>query len=277
MAFRTVEIHGPAEIHVRTGQMTVEKEENGTVSIPLEDISAIICLGAGIRLSTMAMAQLCKNKITLMVLDEAYRPAGLLSAYEANSRQAMIMKQQIYMRPERADALWKMIITRKIENQARSLTLLGLDGAEEVLSYINLIDEISIDAAEAGAARTYFQYFHPGLNRRNDDPMNSCLNYGYSIIRNTLSRTLIANGFLLSFGLHHSSRFNAYNLSDDLIEPFRPMVDIIAHTVVRSNINLTKPQRKELAHVCITFAALAIRNYLFWRLSIRSWRTFVDM
>ncbi len=159
------------------------------------------------------------------------------------------MEQQIHMAPERVGTLWRRMITRKIENQARALTLLGLGGAEEVLSYIALIDEVGIDAAEAGAARVYFQYYHPGLNRRDDDPMNSCLNYGYSIIRNTLSRTLIANGFLLAWGLHHRSRFNAYNLSDDLIEPFRPMVDICAHSVVRANLELTRAQRRELAQV----------------------------
>lgn len=249
MAFRTLEIQGPAELHVRTGQLTVEKEENITLTIPLEDISTIVCFGAGIRISTMAMAQLCSNKITMMIIDEKYHPAGILTAYEGNSRQALIMRQQIEQGEERTETLWNQIITRKIENQARALSLLGLDGSEEVLQYLSLIEEKGIDAAESGAARVYFQYLHPGLNRRTDDPINSCLNYGYSIIRNSLSRALVAGGFLLAFGLHHRSRFNAFNLADDLIEPFRPMVDLIACSVVRPNAILTKPQRRELAHV----------------------------
>ena len=249
MAFRTLEIQGPAELHVRSGQLTVEKETNITLTIPLEDISTIVCFGAGIRISTMAMAQLCNNKITMMIIDEKYRPAGILTAYEGNSRQALVMKQQIELEAKRTEMIWNQIIAQKIENQARVLSILGLDGSEEVLQYLSLIEEKGIDAAESGAARVYFQYLHPGLNRRTDDPINSCLNYGYSIIRNSLSRALMAGGFLLAFGLHHRSRFNAFNLADDLIEPFRPMVDLIACSVVRSNVILTKSQRRELAHV----------------------------
>ena len=63
-----LEIQGPAELHVRSGQLTVEKETNITLTIPLEDISTIVCFGAGIRISTMAMAQLCNNKITMMII-----------------------------------------------------------------------------------------------------------------------------------------------------------------------------------------------------------------
>ena len=117
------------------------------------------------------------------------------------------------------------------------------------MRFLSAIGETGADAAESGAARTYFQHYHEGLNRRTDDPINSCLNYGYSIIRNTLTRTLLASGFLLTFGLHHRSRFNAFNLADDLIEPFRPMVDLVAHEVVDANVNLSKSQRFRLAHV----------------------------
>ena len=128
MGFRTVEITGPAELHVRSGSLIIEKElksetnsscrdssktkkqskkikdsERSKIQIPLEDINTIVCMGAAIRISTMAMAQICANKISMTMLDEKYRPAGILTAYEANSRQSLIMRKQAYIGKERAE------------------------------------------------------------------------------------------------------------------------------------------------------------------------------
>ena len=94
--------------------------------IPLEDINSIVCMGAGIRISTMAMAQICTNKISMTMLDEKYKPAGILTAYEANTKQSLIMRRQVYMEKDRAEKLWRKMIRTKIKNQARALELLKL-------------------------------------------------------------------------------------------------------------------------------------------------------
>lgn len=158
MGFRTVEITGPAELHVRQGLLIIEKErktlgiplsetdsqkqkktrtgtkgkrkpaavETVKISVPLEDIRTLVCMGASVRISTMAMAQLCQNKITTMMLDEKYRPAGILTAYESNAQQSLIMRKQVYADTVRRDILWKHIVAAKIRNQANALSLLGL-------------------------------------------------------------------------------------------------------------------------------------------------------
>ena len=101
--------------------------------------------------------------------------------------------------------LWKQIIIRKIENRACVLTLLGREGSENVLRYASdiIIDEI--DVFEANAARNYFHYLYPGLNRRSDDPINSCLNYGYAVLNNAIIRAAILAGFQPAFGIHHDN------------------------------------------------------------------------
>ena len=276
MGFRTVEITGPAELHVRSGSLVIEKEikneksktddiiaaargrkkENTLnlqkVTIPLEDISTIVCMGAGLRISTMAMAQLCNNKISMTMLDEKYRPAGFLTAYEANARQSLTMRRQVYMDAERAERLWRRIVRRKIENQAFVLELLGLSDAELLRRYARNAEDISeIDSLEAGAAKTYFAQLCPGINRREESPVNSRLNYGYSIIRNSIIRAVVAAGLLPSFGIHHQNLYNAYNLADDLIEPFRPSVDIIAYSMSGENERLSQEERKQLATVLL--------------------------
>lgn len=105
------------------------------------------------------------------------------------------------------------------------------------------------DNIEGNAAKFYFQQFHPGLVRRNDDPINSVLNYGYAIVRNTIIRDLVCAGFYPAIGIHHEGSFNGFNLADDLIEPWRAMVDVVAHEIVSSQTNLSREQRRTLALV----------------------------
>lgn len=89
------------------------------------------------------------------------------------------------------------------------------------------------------------------MNRREETPMNSRLNYGYSILRNSIIRAVIAAGLLPSFVIHHQNLYNAYNLADDLIEPFRPSVDLIAYGMSGENNQLSREERKQLASVVL--------------------------
>jgi len=83
------------------------------------------------------------------------------------------------------------------------------------------------------------------------EKLTSCLNYGYSIIRNTIIRALIAAGLLPAFGIHHKNLFNAFNLADDLIEPFRPSVDLISYYITGDTTQLDRSQRRKLAEVLL--------------------------
>ncbi|MDO5139654.1 MAG: type II CRISPR-associated endonuclease Cas1 [Oscillospiraceae bacterium] len=282
MSFRTIEITGPAELHVKSGSLVIEKEnkdkteqadhtsncsgdrkkslkdrkrkkpENRKLIIPLEDISTIVCMGAGVRISTMAMAQLCRNKISMTMLDEKYRTSGFLNAYEANARQSLTMRRQVFLKTERAEKLWREIVSMKIQNQARVIDILGLADAEKVRSFAQQTDNVSeIDPLEAGAAKAYFAQLCPEMNRREETPMNSRLNYGYAILRNSIIRAVVSAGLLPSFGIHHQNLYNAYNLADDLIEPYRPSVDLIAYGMTGETDQLSRDERKQLASVVL--------------------------
>lgn len=218
MGFRTLEISQAAEIHIKEGQLEVITKD-GIVMIPIEDLKQIMVHGANIRLSTMDLSILSKNKVSVMTLDEKYL------------------------------RLWIQIIKQKIINQSRALSIMGLEGAERVAKYIDLLNEDNVDYNEALAAKEYFSFFHEGLNRRTEDPINSRMNYGYAVVRSAIARNLVATGFHPTFGIHHNSQLNAFNLVDDLIEPYRAIVDLVAHQNIGSNVQLSKAERKELAHV----------------------------
>jgi len=103
--------------------------------------------------------------------------------------------EQIRMEQDFKDILWNMIIKSKILNQSRNLAVLGVDGFEKIASYEQYIHNGDVDNIEALAAAEYFQFYHKGLNRRTDDPMNSALNYGYAIIRSYIIKAMITTGF----------------------------------------------------------------------------------
>ncbi len=251
--FRILEITQPSELHVTSNQLTIEQQiepkKKQRVSIPLEDLELIICTGSNIRISTMALSVMSENKIAVVIIGKDYLPSSILLPYDANVRNASIAKSQLNMNIEIKNAIWQKIIQKKIENQAKCLTLLGIDGTKDLMQMISQVQSGDPANIEGMAAKLYFQQFHPGLVRRNDDPINSVLNYGYAIIRNTIIRDIVCAGFYPAIGIHHEGPFNGFNLADDLIEPLRAMVDIVAHDIVSSQTNLSREQRRQLTLV----------------------------
>lgn len=248
MGFRTLEISRAAEIHIKEGQLEVTTEE-GTIYVPIEDLNQIMVHGANIRLSTMDLSILSQNKVALMTLDERYLPTAIVLPFEGHARQSKLMHVQVNTSSEKYLELRIQIIKQKISNQSRALSIMGLDGAEKNAEYVSAVNDENVDYSESLAAKEYFLYYHEGFNRRTEDPINSRLNYGYAIVRSAIARKLVSTGFHPTFGLHHDSQLNAFNLADDLIEPYRPMVDLVAHNNIAANVQLTKSERRELAHV----------------------------
>lgn len=248
MGFRTLEIRQPSEIHIKEGQLEVLSED-GLARIPIEDLNQIMVHGANIRLSTMDLSILSQNKVAVMTLDEKYMPTAIVLPFEGNSRQSKLMHAQVNMANSLRRELWCQVIRQKICNQARALSILGRDGVEMLSKYANTISAENADYNEALAAKDYFSFFHEGLNRRTEDPINSRLNYGYAVVRSAIARSLVATGFHPTFGIHHDSQLNAFNLADDLIEPYRAIVDLTAHENIGSNVRLTKAERHSLASV----------------------------
>ena len=248
MGFRTLEISSACEIHIKEGQLEVTSE-NGVATVPIEDLNQIMVHGANIRLSTMDLSILSQNKVSVMTLDEEYLPTPIVLPFEGHTRQSKLMHAQISTYEELYLDLWLQIIRQKISNQSRALSIMGMSGAENVSKYLDDISKENVDITEALAAKDYFAYYHEGLNRRGDDPINSRLNYGYAVVRSSIARSLVAAGFHPTFGIHHDSQLNAFNLADDLIEPCRAIVDIVAHDNIGSNVQLSKNERRAIAHV----------------------------
>ena len=248
MGFRTLEIGQASEIHIKESQLEVLSKD-GLARIPVEDLNHIIVHGANIRLSTMDLSILSRNKVTITTLDEKYMPTAIVLPFEGHSRQSKLMHAQVNANNSLKNTLWQQIIRQKICNQARALSIIGVDGVETIIKYADALTFEKADYYEVLAAKEYFGFYHKGLNRRSEDPINSRLNYGYAVVRSAIARSLVATGFHPTFGLHHDNQLNAFNLADDLIEPYRAIVDLSAHEIISSNIRLSKSERFKLASV----------------------------
>lgn len=248
MSYRIVQITKPSECHVTNHHLIVEQEE-GKADIPLENIQIILCLGAKIRFSTMGLGELGKEGIIVISFGKKHEPEIIIEPYCPNTRHAQMLFEQIDMSQELKLELWNRIIRAKILNQSRNLAVLGLEGFEKIASYEQYVHHGDKYNIEAIAALEYFQFYHKGLNRRTDDPVNSALNYGYAIIRSYIVKALITTGFHCALGIHHHNYFNSFNLADDLIEPWRAMVDQLAFKMANNEILLSSKERKELVEI----------------------------
>lgn len=248
MSHRTIEITNPAEICIQNGQLMIQQDA-GTATIPIEDIAQITAIGPGIRLSTMDLSILSQNKVSIMTLDQKYLPTAIVLPFQGNARQSKLIHKQVETDATKYLDIWFQIIHRKISNQARALSIMGFDGVESVAQYATTLSLANVDSHEALAAKEYFTHYHEGLNRRNSDPVNSRLNYGYAIVRSAIARAIVSVGCHPAFGIHHNSQLNPFNLADDLIEPYRPMVDLVAHENIGTSTLLSRSERRALASV----------------------------
>jgi CRISPR-associated protein Cas1 len=135
--------------------------------------------------------------------------------------------------------LWTKIVRAKIAAQASCLHNNGLQGSDNLLKMLHTVRSGDPDNTEARAARKYWSSLFPDrdFRRHDDDLPNALLNYGYAFLRAAIARQLCGVGFYPPLGLHHDSISNAYNLADDLIEPFRPIVDHFALAILGDSLS----------------------------------------
>lgn len=226
MAFRTVFIESPCRLTYKGGYMVVRKED-GTAKIHLSEVSAIILQTMRVFISAYLMAELAKEKISLVVGDGQCNPVGqYLPLYGAHNTSKRIVEQMAWGEPIKK-RVWQRVVRDKIREQARFLE--ERDYEKEAKTLYGIIPEVrsgDVTNREAQAARIYFAaLFGPTFAREEDNPTNAALNYGYAVLLSMVNREVVARGHLTQLGICHRNEYNQFNLACDLMEPFRPAVD----------------------------------------------------
>lgn len=225
MGFRTIFIESPCRLSYKSGYMVVRKEDD-VAKIHLSEISSIMLQTMRVYISAYLMAELAKNKISLVYSDEKCNPIGqALPLYGAHNVSKRIQEQLAWGEPIKK-RVWQRVVREKIRQQAALLADRDLPEARVLKAAVDEVRSGDTTNREAHAARVYFQsLFGQGFSRDATCPANDALNYGYAVLLSAVNREVVSRGYLTQCGICHHSEYNEFNLACDLMEPFRPVVD----------------------------------------------------
>lgn len=225
MSFRTVVITRQSKISYKN-RFLVVKQDSDEKYIHLSEIDTIIVDSISVSISAYLLKELSDNKINVIFCDEKHNPFGELSSYYSRHNTSKKIKEQIGWKQKNKDELWTKIVKNKITNQAMMLRKIDSEKYDLLLSYVDEVVCGDKTNREGHAAKVYFNVlFGNDFVRNNDDSINDALNYGYAILLSTVNKEVVSNGFLTQLGIHHKNEFNEFNLTCDLMEPFRIVID----------------------------------------------------
>lgn len=225
MVWRSVVINRPARLKREHFALVVEQEQSARV--PFEDIAVIVLNHREITLTHPVLSACADYGIGLYSTGDNHQPNGVFVPFLQHSRATRMQRLQLDLDKPTSKRAWARIVQTKIQNQARCMELLSVAGADRLASYARRVRSGDGGNLEAQASAYYFpQVFGRSFHRSQNNWTNAALDYGYAVMRGACARALVAHGMLPSIGLFHSSEQNAFNLADDLIEPYRPVVDL---------------------------------------------------
>lgn len=229
MIKRTLYFGNPAYLCLRDNQFVVKKKDGEPKTVPVEDVGFIILDSPQVTISCALLSFLTKNNCAVISCDSKHLPSGLFLPLAGNSLQSERFRHQIEASLPLKKQLWQQTVQQKILNQASVLQLRRKCPVKILFSCAGNVRSGDADNREAVAAAYYWKQLFPLLESFTRDrfgvPPNNIFNYGYAILRGVVARSLVASGLLPTFGIHHSNRYNAYCLADDIMEPYRPIVD----------------------------------------------------
>lgn len=250
MLKKLVSFSNPYHLSARLEQLVIGNKETGEeFTRPMEDLGVVVFDHPQITFTQSALQLLAENNVGVIICDSRHHPASMLLHLDTHHIQAERFRQQIAATEPLRKYLWQQTVKFKIRNQARVLELAGLRNItmENMAAKVNSGDTTNL---EGQAARIYFRQLFGEifLREREGPPPNPSLNYGYSIIRAAVARTLAGNGLLPTLGIHHHNKYNSFALADDIMEPYRPFVDWLVTRQIRTipdYHNLTRERKAE--------------------------------
>ena len=225
MGFRTIVITKRAKLNLTMGFLEIRGDD--TTRIFLDDIDILLIESQAVSMTAALLTELMKKKIKVIFCDEKRNPKAELIPYYGSGDSSRKVKKQVAWPDFVKEMVWTRIVREKIRNQALFLNELGKRREESLL--LGYLDELTAGDRtnrEGLAAKVYFNgLFGMGFQRDEDSAINAALDYGYSLILSTFNKEISYNGYITQLGLFHDNIYNPFNLSSDLMEPFRILVD----------------------------------------------------
>lgn len=224
MSWRVVVVRGRCKLEYKLGYLVCRGEE--VKKVFLNEISSLVVESTAVSMTAALLSELVRNKVNVLFCDEKHNPVSQLMPLYGRHDCSGILRRQLSWKEENKRAVWTEIVRMKIRKQLQFLSELQCPQAELLRGYIDCIENNDVTNREGHAAKVYFDALF-GLSFKRGDKtfLNGALNYGYTILLSAFNREIAGCGFNTQLGIAHKSEFNQFNLSCDLVEPFRVIVD----------------------------------------------------
>ncbi|MEG0093742.1 MAG: type II CRISPR-associated endonuclease Cas1 [Erysipelotrichaceae bacterium] len=226
MSWRTIVVSNQAKLSYRNGHLIIRNEV--VTMIHLSEINTIIVESTAVSLTAYLLSELMKEKIKIIFCDEKRNPQGEIVSYYGSHNSSKRINQQIEWDNEIKEFVWTKIIYQKISNQCDHMKKLDLNGWKKLRIYLSELQIGDVTNREGHAAKVYFNaLFGKSFCRDDLNEINAALDYGYTILLSCFNREIVACGYLTQLGMQHRNEFNPFNLSSDIMEPYRVLIDEI--------------------------------------------------
>lgn len=267
MGFRTVIISSRAKLEYRLNSLIVRGDKERRIFV--SEINTLIIQSTAVSLTAALLSELVKENVKVIFCDEKCNPVSELLPYYGAHNTVKRYKRQFAWDEKSKAAVWKSIIEQKILAQSEFLRERGFIKQADMLGgYAEEVAEGDVTNREGHAAKVYFNcLLGEGKSRSDDNFINGALNYGYAVLLSAFNREIAASGYLTQLGIWHSNEFNGFNLSCDLMEPLRPVVDRTAFALREGDGEFKKKMVNILNYKAVadgqtTTLDLAIRRYV---------------
>lgn len=234
------------------GFLKISEGDQEVARIPLDSIHALLLNCYQATLTQNILLTCADEGIPVILCGTNHQPAGILWPVVSHYKQAGNLQAQLNSSQPLAKQLWKQLVQAKITAQHQVLEEVGRSTGDALQEMAGRVKSGDTDNLEAQAARRYWPLLM-GDNFTRDTKAGGCnslLNYGYAILRSTVARAVISVGLHPSLGVHHQNRLNAFCLVDDLMEPYRPVIDYCVFRLLNDGHNeVTRETKQRLAGI----------------------------
>ncbi len=260
MSGKVVHLTKPCKIKVKSSNLVLFfYEDEQEVKVTLKDIDFMLFDNTQFSITGKSLELLAKNNITTLFIDAEFHPSSILTPFHSHSTQSEIAYIQIGITQGFKDVMWQEIVKSKIVNQADVLKFFNRDRYVELIELSKAVQLYDKNGDEAQSARLYwkelFNMYTFKREQGSEDIINSMLNYTYAILRASIARDVVVSGLLPVFGIWHKNKYNAFNLVDDLIEPFRPFCDLYVKLLLNTKYidanNLSVNIKRDLVNILL--------------------------
>ena len=247
MGWRTIVVNKNCKLSYKNDYLIIRNED--LKMIHLSEINTIIIENGMASITSYLINELSNKKIKLIICDEKHNPScEMMPYYGAFNTSKKVMNQSKWKK-DKKDKVWQYLIKYKIHNQAMLLKKLEIAGYEKILRYEEQVEIADKTNREGHAAKVYFNLLYGMDFYRNDiDNTNIALDYGYTILLSIMNREVVSKGYITQIGINHKNEFNQFNLSCDLMEIYRPLIDEIVY--LNREFVFDKEYKHKLINVC---------------------------